>query len=63
MNNLELLAKLQEIDNVEAVLERIDVESIQDMHVRIICRTIKDSITALTEYMDEYQSIAEFQAK
>lgn len=39
--------------NVLEVLETIDIESIQDLNTKIICRTIKNSVDSLKQHLQE----------
>lgn len=38
--------------NLLEVLSNIDIESIEDHHTKVICRTIKGSVEALFEYLN-----------
>lgn len=49
----ERLKALTENLNIVEALETIDIESIQDLNTKIICRTIKTSIDTLREYLQE----------
>lgn len=39
--------------NVLEVLDTIDIESIQDLNTKIICRTIKNSVETLKQHLQE----------
>lgn len=39
--------------NLLEVLDTIDIESIQDLNTKIICRTIKNSVETLKQHLQE----------